>query len=330
MKLGDYYTIYGDTDITEPVVRELIRAPSLQRLKRIGTGGYRKSFYKRYPDLSRYDHSLGVYFLLKRFGAPLKEQIAGLIHDVSHSAFSHSIDYVLEVGSQKKQDHQDNVHEAFVRKSEIPAILEQYGIDMEYLMNDAHFPLKERELPDLCADRIDYLLQESILAGELKREQARQFLAQLRAEDGTWFFTDCVAAKSFTDLFSTMNTDYWASYMSAVMFRTLGDYLLHALQNRYINEVDLYTDDATVLARVKPYLEHDERLQQLKERLENTIPTSNDPDNYHAHVFLKSRAIDPWCLHEGARKRVSDIDPDWQKRLQDELRPKEYFIRFED
>jgi len=50
---------------------------------------------------TRFDHSVGVMLLIRKLGAGsspasalLKEQVAALLHDVSHTAFSHVIDYV--------------------------------------------------------------------------------------------------------------------------------------------------------------------------------------------------------------------------------------------
>ena len=34
--------------------------------------------------------------LIKKLGGSVEEQIAGLLHDVSHTAFSHVIDYVFD------------------------------------------------------------------------------------------------------------------------------------------------------------------------------------------------------------------------------------------
>ncbi len=39
--------------------------------------------------------------LVNRLGGSLEEQIAALLHDVSHTAFSHVIDYVLEQKRRK-------------------------------------------------------------------------------------------------------------------------------------------------------------------------------------------------------------------------------------
>ncbi|MBI2263045.1 HD domain-containing protein [Candidatus Berkelbacteria bacterium] len=159
--------VYGEVEISEPVLLEIINSPTLQRLKEINQAGYFEPHFSGTAH-SRFEHSIGVYLLLKMYGALLEEQIAGLIHDVSHSAFSHCIDYVLDAGSEKEHNHQDNVFDEFVRKSEIPGILKKYGLDLEYILDDKNFPLKEKDLPDLCADRIDYSLRTATSFKEIE------------------------------------------------------------------------------------------------------------------------------------------------------------------
>src|SRR3989339_1400953 len=223
--------VYGNFEITEPVILELINSPTLQRLKEIGQAGY---FEPHFPGTahSRFEHSIGDYLLLKNYGAPIEEQIAGLIHDVSHSAFSHCIDYVLDAGSEKEHNHQDNVFDEFVRKSEIPEILKKYSLDLEYILDDKNFPLKEKDLPDLCADRIDYSLRTAQVFGEI--ETARYFLDNLTAENGEWVFKNFDSAKKYAELFLKLNISYYAGLPSAVMFRTVGDCLRYALLKEYI------------------------------------------------------------------------------------------------
>lgn len=145
--------VYGEFDITEPIIIELIESKPLRRLKEIDQAGYQPLWVKPNVEIGKYDHSrfahsVGVYLLLRKYGAPFEEQIAGLIHDVSHSAFSHCIDYVLDAGSEKEHNHQDNVFKDFVKKTEIPRILKKYGFDPDYIADDSHFPLKEKNLPD--------------------------------------------------------------------------------------------------------------------------------------------------------------------------------------
>lgn len=115
--------VYGRVEIREPLVLELIESPCFQRLKGIDQVGYPPLYYNpRNLPLkklahSRFEHSLGVFILLKKFKASFLEQIAGLIHDLSHGVFSHCLDYVLNGGSEKDQNLQDKIFENFLKKN---------------------------------------------------------------------------------------------------------------------------------------------------------------------------------------------------------------------
>lgn len=318
--------VYGSFDITEPVILELIKSSTLQRLKEIDQAGYFEPYFPGTAH-SRFEHSVGNYLLLKMYGASLEEQIAGLIHDVSHSAFSHCIDYVLSVGSEKEHSHQDNVFDEFVRKSELPAILKKYDLDLEYILNDKNFPLKETEVPDLCADRLDYSLRTATVFGEIKN--GKYFINNLTAQNGQWIFKNFESAEKYTKLFLKLNTNYYAALVSAVMFRTVGDYLRHAIHGGYISETDLYTTDKIVLAKIKLHLKTDPKLSLLFDRMNNKVGFSNNPKDFSSKVFCKSRVVDPLCWHNGEVKRVSEVKPSWGDIIKRESKPKEYFLKFD-
>jgi hypothetical protein len=318
--------VYGDFEITEPVILKLINSSTLQRLKEIDQIGYAEPHFPGTAH-SRFEHSVGVYLLLKMYNAPIEEQIAGLIHDVSHSAFSHCIDYVLDVGSEKKHNHQDNVFNDYVRKSEIPKILKKHNLDLEYILDDKNFPLKEKILPDLCADRIDYSLRTAIIFKEIKN--GNFFINNLTAKNGKWIFKNFESAKKYAELFLKLNTDYYAGMLSAVMFRTVGDYLRYTLSKQYISETDLYTTDKIVLSKIEPHIHNDPKLKLLFERMNNKIGFRNDPTNYDGKVFCKSRVVDPLCSHNGEIKRISEIKPKLVDIIKQELKPKEYFLKFD-
>ncbi|MDP2655860.1 MAG: HD domain-containing protein [bacterium] len=322
MKILD--RVYGEFDISEPVLLDIINSRSLQRLKDIDQAGYPKPHFSGWH--SRYEHSVGVCLLLRKYGASIEEQIAGLIHDVSHSAFSHCIDYVLIEGTEGDQSHQDNVFDEYVRNSDLPSILEKYGINTDYILNDAHFPLKEQSLPDLCADRIDYSLREAIIFGEIK--DANYFLESLTAVDGKWIFRNFEAAKRYAELFLRLSDVYYAGLPTAIMFRTVGDYLRHSLTKKYISRDDLYTTDRVLLAKIAPHRSHDEHLALLYDRMNMKIPIRNDPHDYDAEVLCKSRAVDPLCYENGIVVRVSDLEPQWRTFVAEKNKPKRYFLKF--
>lgn len=155
MKIND--CVYGNENIEESVLVDLIKSKPVQRLKGLSQYGVPDEYYHK-KSYSRYDHSIGVLILLRKLRADLEEQIAGLLHDVSHFSFSHVIDWVI--GDPTEENCQDNNHLKFIKNSEVRNILDNYGYDYNKISNIQNFHLLEREIPSLCADRIDYCLRE--------------------------------------------------------------------------------------------------------------------------------------------------------------------------
>jgi len=65
--------------------------------------------------------------LVRRLGASLDEQIAALLHDVSHTAFSHVIDFVFN--DHNGQSYHEEKKEEFVASTDIPTILNKYNLN---------------------------------------------------------------------------------------------------------------------------------------------------------------------------------------------------------
>ena len=318
---------YGEINITEPVIQDLINSPSLQRLKQIDQAGFFEPYFPGTAH-SRLEHSIGCYHLLKKFGASLEEQICGLLHDVSHSAFSHCIDYVLDEGSETHHDHQDNIFLDFVRTTEIPSILEKYELNVEYIINEHNFPLQERDLPEICADRLDYSFRSAIAYAKIDKKLIDRMISNLRAQDNQWFFNDYKIGREYAELFRSLNNTYWSNIETAVMFRTVGDYLKYALNKNYISKDALYTTDKEVINRINKNLHIDLHLTKLWERMNSGKDYENNPDKYDAKVSCKSRLVNPLVLDGRKLVRVSDIDPGWGKIVEEESRPKIYYLKF--
>ena len=319
--------VYGEIELNEPVIIDLVNSRELQRLKEIDQAGYYEPYHPGSKH-NRFEHSLGVCFLLNKFGASIEEQIAGLIHDVSHSAFSHAVDYVLSEGSEKEQNHQDNYFEEYVLNSNIPKILEKHGFDASYVLDENNFPLLETKLPDLCADRIDYSLRGLIAYKMAGSDKVKEILEKLAVKDKKWVFKDFNSAYEYAKLFKVLNEDFYAAITTAVMFRRLGDYLKHALSQEYVTKKDLYTTDKEVLDKINKNLAKDEQLNLLWKKMNDGGGYENNPNDYDAEVYCKSRIVDPLCLHDRKIRKVSEIKIEWADIVKKELEPKGYFIKF--
>lgn len=320
--------VFGETEIQDKVILDLISCPTLQRLKGVDNAGYFKPWFKG-EGFSRFDHSVGVYILLKIYKASLEEQAAGLIHDVSHTVFSHCVDYAKEGSDEREQKFQDNIFDGFVRQSEIPAILQKHGISLDFVLDDRNFPLKEKLLPDLCADRIDYSLRTAFGCKVIVKKEIGYFLENLTAEKGLWVFKSFEAAKRFAEFFFLMNKEYYSGISSAVMLKTTGECLKYSLSKKYISESDLHTTDKNVLDKIQAKTAVDKTLKLLFDRMNNRSLYKEDSKDYDFHVFCKSRVVDPYFKENSSFKRVSEVDAAWRKTVIKESVPKEYFIKFQ-
>ena len=314
--------VYGHHTVTEPVLTELLNAPALQRLKGISQLGYSGPFLPG-ASFSRFEHSVGVCLLLRMHGAPLEEQIAGLIHDVSHAVFSHCVDHILNKETAHQQDYQDRIFRDFVMKTEIPSILRRHTVDPGYILTESNFPLQEAALPDLCADRIDYALREE----SVPDEQRAAFLEHLTVENNRFIFTDPSVAHAFAKVFRGHNAVQWSGLPSALMFKTVSDYFDYAFSKNYATRDDLYATESAVLQKIKTHHAHDPHLQLLFDRMNNKKPFRIDVKT-GTPVVCKSRVIDPLCRSGDATVRVSDIYPEWSSVVAEEMKPKSYHIVF--
>jgi len=325
--------IYGKIKIKEPLILELIKSSSFQRLKEIDQIGYLPLYQKFYSQkikkITRFEHSLGVFILLEKFNASFEEKIAGLLHDLSHGVFSHALDYVFEEGSEKNHTFQDKIFKDFLKNSEIPLILSKYRINLNFILNRDNFPLLERDLPDLCADRIDYSLRNAVSSQEINKKQVSYFLKNLSVKDNFWFFKNLESAEKYVRLFFRLNKFYYSAFSTAVMFRVVGDLLKYCLKKGYLKKEDLFSTESFVLKKIKEKLKFDLKLKILFQRMEGKIKFKNDPENYDVIVYCKSRIVDPLVKIGEKIKRFSQVNKNWEKILKKELIPKKYFLKFE-
>lgn len=319
--------LYGKIIIEEPVIVTLIQNPSMQRLKGIDQAGFFQPHF-RHTKHTRFEHSVGVYYLLRKFGAPLEEQIAGLIHDISHSAFSHCIDYALAGAKEGEQAHQDGIFKEFVMHTDIPKIVKQYGYVMKDILDDRRHPLKETTMPDLCADRLDYSLRSALVYNHTPIKKLHYLLSHLTVKNHAWVFTNYESAKVYAELFYILNITYYAGLPSAIMFRTVGDVVSYALKQGYLRKDDLYVTDVHALSILKKNAKNDQKLALLYGRMTNPEGIQNNPSSYDSTVICKSRIIDPYFLDTGKIKRLSEKYPKWKEVIAKELQPKKYYLKF--
>lgn len=295
-------SIYGDSLVETPVILDIVDSTSLQRLKGLNQYGIPNEYYHK-MNYSRYEHSLGVMLLLKHLSASEEEQIAGLLHDVSHRSFSHVYDWVM--GSAKLEDAQDNSHNDFILSSKIPNILGKYGYYVNRIVDYHHFGLLERESPNLCADRIDYALRE------IKPETARQIFRGLIVFDGQIVTKDFTTAANFGREFLSLQINHWGAYEAAARYYHFSNVLRLALQRGVITHSDFLKDDEYVVKKLENSGNR-EILDGLDYLRQKPLPVVEKGKIVHK----KFRYIDPPFLYNGDLVKLTSVDMEFVALLE--------------
>ncbi len=244
MQLQD--RIYGNFEITELVLTELIESPAMQRLKGVNQFGMPQRFYP-YQGFSRYEHSVGAMLVLRKLGADIEEQAAGLIHDVSHTAFSHLVDWVI--GDRDKEDHQDKNLQKIVSLSTIPAILRKYGFDPDRVTDVKQYKLLEKPAPNLCADRMDYSLRE--FRDWANPNIVNNCVEDLISYDGQMAFKTKESAEKFAYAYAKLQREHWGGAQCTVRWELLAKALKIALENKTVSVDDFYLEDEHIIQRLR-------------------------------------------------------------------------------
>ena len=285
--------VYGKLEFSH-FLEKIIKNQPIQRLKNIRQNG---AMFLAYPHIktSRFEHSLGVSHLIKILGGDEKEQIAGLLHDLPHTAFSHVVDYVLENDSEDfHEKHKLN----FILNKELSANLLSIGFEPKDFLKDEHFKILETEHPALCADRIDYTLRDLIAWGKITQQKARLFV------DSLIFIESEIAVKSvfwgqwFKDNYDYLNQHIFGDYRNAAANAMFSQLLKKALLINAIAIEDFFQNDDFVLSKINNHSVLQEDLKSIKTQLES------DKVRFSTMEF-KTRFVDPLIIESDRVSRLS-------------------------
>jgi hypothetical protein len=309
MKIKD--KLYGSEIISNKTLIELIKSDSLQRLKDISQLGVPDEYY-HVKGFSRYEHSIGVMVFLKKMGAGLEEQIAGLLHDASHTPFSHVIDWVI--GDPTKEDYQDNIHKDFLKNSEISKILEKYRFSLDGISNYHNFKLLERDAPGLCADRLDYSLRQ--IEMRKGKNLVRRLFSNLSIKENQIVFMDEKNATIFGKEYMNLQREEWGGEEARSRYYILSEVLKKAFEKNLIHLDDLKKTEGPILQILKE--SKDEFILNNLNLLKKGFKII--PDENGIELKKKLRYIDPEVLVNGKYYPLSKLSEDYSNLIEAEKR----------
>jgi len=297
-------SVYGAVEITEPVVLDLINTAAMQRLHGVLQHGVSALIGVTSPT-TRFEHSLGTMLLVRRLGASLDEQIAALLHDISHTAFSHVIDYVFEGHNHQNYHEQHKIE--YVTGTDIPAELEKHGLRWTDYMEEDDFPLLEQPSPLLCADRLDYFLRDSRDLGVADDADVDFALEHLIVNNNRIVVNDLEAARWLGYTFIAADKASWANFREVGLYELTARAIRRGLAIGVLTDADLWGTDLP--AWEKLLRSRDSKLQRDLQRVKGSTRFVWDQQSPEFRVSTKLRSIDPDVLIHGGVQPLSALDP---------------------
>ena len=291
--------LYGTYNL-EPVLTELIQSKPMQRLKGIHQGGASYLVNHKWNE-TRYEHSVGVMLLIRKVGGSLEEQVAGLLHDVSHTAFSHVVDMVYK---NEAETYHEEIFQQVVRDSEIPGVLARYSISIDVLFDESKWTLLEQPAPDLCADRIDYTLRDMYRYGQITLAEVHDFLAHLVVHEDKLLLNQVGTAEWFTETYYKEVIDFFMHPLNMYGYNRLSKLISYALAKDYITQADLLLEDEQLLHKLRS--ESDSQLKKYLHELTPPIYVEEDKEEATIHMKTKVRLIDPLVIEGQSISRASE------------------------
>jgi uncharacterized protein len=311
--------IYGTFEI-QAVLKDLVQSKPIQRLKGIHQGGASYLVNSKW-NVTRYEHSIGVMLLIRRLGGSVEEQIAGLLHDVSHTAFSHVIDFVL---GNESEDFHEEIYEEVLLQSEIPEILKKHGYSIDSVLK-RNYTLLEQPLPLLCADRIDYTLRDLFRYNYITKNEIETFLPSLCVKDKVISIEGIHHAEWFVEAYYKEVQDFFMHPLNVYGYDKLIKLLQEAMRAKVITKDDFLLTDEEVLEKIRQSGEYE--LNKRYEEIIKSVTLLENENEYEIHLKGKPRLIDPTVIDSHgitAASKISSAVKEMNERAKERARKGSY------
>jgi len=296
--------LYGRVKIAEPVLRDLIASDAMRRTRGILQHGITALIGITSP-FSRFDHSVGAMLLVRRLGATVEEQIAALLHDISHTAFSHVIDFVFD--NRSGQSYHEEKKAEVVANSDIPAIMSRHGKDWREFMDEDQFPILEQPSPALCADRLDYFLRDLEFLKLASRDEIQEAIESLAVVEGGIAVNDVGAARWLAYTFIEADRASWSNFREVGLYQVTAEAIKAANRAGLIEEADLWGTDEVLWRKLRS-TDHPE-VKALVEQITPGTRFTWSEEQPAFRVETKVRSIDPPVVMGNAVIPLSEFDP---------------------
>ncbi|KAJ5769270.1 hypothetical protein N7520_003829 [Penicillium odoratum] len=318
-------SIYGEHIITEPVLIDLLQSPELFRLKGVCQHGV-TALLGFGPKVTRFEHSVGAFLLVRKIGATVKEQIAALLHDISHTSLSHVVDFAL---SKPGEGSYHEVHKhRYLQRTNLAQILTQYDAGYVEAFDEDLFPLVEKSAPQLCADRLDYSLRDAVAFKKLSLKDAQKLYQILKAHPSATspnrllVLDDPQLALSLARAYLATDRDVWSNRAHADIYKRTGRIIRELADSGHVNDDALWSMSDDEFWSLLRQGATPEILCEMDKLETEGLPNE---ENLLLPAAAKIRTIDPDVCQrlEQEPLPLSVLLPEWGVERQEYIRSRE-------
>ena len=295
--------IYGPTEFSEPVILDLLGSKALQRLRGVLQHGLASELTMPHP-ITRYEHSVGTMLLVRRLGGSVAEQVAALIHDVSHTAFSHVIDFVFDTHGD--QAYHEKMKGDRLNRSDLPEVLHHHGLDVAAFLSDERFPLLEQPPPCLCADRLDCFLRDACEMGILTTADVANVCRHLTVAGRRIAVDDFGTARFLGYRYIAADEGSWSNPARTLLYHLTAQAIGVGLQRMAIEEEDIWGEDVLLWDKLSGSA--DPQVAGAVARVLHPPHFVVDEVAPTIRLCPKVRTIDPDVVTDHGLRRLSEAD----------------------
>jgi len=325
-EIQKYHSILND-EIPDSI-KKLVEIPEVLRLSGIsahcGVDYTKLGLYRFF--YSKLDHDIGIALIMSRFGQDIKAVTAGMLHDISSTSFAHVFNFMKEDYRFEKNTHKTNSFDMLISSEGLFNYFIENEISIMDVYDDSRYPIFNNLTPKLSADRLEYILENSLNLSLVNLDELANIYNDLTIEKNEIFNDEfCFQTIDMAERFCQLSIkvgEVFNSYEQKFAMQFLADVLALMIRKGIITEDDLYkySDKVIMDMGVNSNIEEVVKAWQEFFNIEKIYTSFNKPtDKYSAQILSKRRYVDPLVKTNKGLFRISRISDKSKNMIYDFL-----------
>ena len=262
---------------------------------------------------NRFDHSLFTALCAWHFTKDRNHTLACLFHDIATPVFSHTVDlargdYMIqeatEMGIWKILEN-----DPLIRKQ-----LNQDDIRIDDVYDYHQYSVCDNSVPQLCCDRLSYLLTGMIELGFGTKMEAEKIFADITVAENEYGRQElCFLTPAIASLFAQRALQCGIIYsccFDRYAMEILGELITEASRKNILSDADLYTTESEVICKLK-HSSLADAWQGFTDLY--GVQLSQIQEDGYRQIRVKKRYVDPYVVNMG---RITKIDKSLYNKIQ--------------